>query len=93
MRCPFCDGEDSYVADTRPCETAERVPFIRRRRECEACHRRYTTIELRAELPQRGAFSLLPISAEDLERLEEAVAAIHLAMQSRISTPDWESRW
>lgn len=44
MRCPFCRHPDSRVVDSRASDEA-----IRRRRECEACHRRFSTLE-RAEL-------------------------------------------
>ena len=40
MKCPFCSSADSRVIDTRT--SGER---IRRRRECGACERRFTTYE------------------------------------------------
>ncbi len=43
MRCPFCDKDNDRVVDSRASGTA-----IRRRRECLACNRRFTTYE-RAE--------------------------------------------
>lgn len=42
MRCPWCDADDDRVVDSRP---AEGGVAIRRRRECSACTRRYTTFE------------------------------------------------
>lgn len=45
MRCPWCGNEDSKVIDSRP---ADGGVAIRRRRECLACGRRFTTFE-RAE--------------------------------------------
>ncbi|HJR97069.1 MAG TPA: transcriptional regulator NrdR [Actinomycetota bacterium] len=42
MRCPWCDADDDRVVDSRP---AEGGAAIRRRRECAACSRRYTTFE------------------------------------------------
>jgi transcriptional repressor NrdR len=42
MRCPWCDADDDRVVDSRP---AEGGVAIRRRRECLACSRRYTTFE------------------------------------------------
>ena len=39
MKCPFCSAE-TKVTDTRDMES-----FIRRRRECEQCGRRFTTHE------------------------------------------------
>ena len=38
MQCPFCSAESSQVIDTRPAADA-----VRRRRECGACGRRFTT--------------------------------------------------
>lgn len=40
MRCPFCLHPDSKVLDSRQTEEGG---SIRRRRECTACHRRFTT--------------------------------------------------
>jgi transcriptional repressor NrdR len=40
MRCPFCANDDSKVIDSREAEDG-----IRRRRECLACGRRFTTFE------------------------------------------------
>lgn len=44
MRCPFCGAEDSSVLDSRPVEEGY---AIRRRRQCVACARRFTTYERR----------------------------------------------
>ena len=45
MKCPICGNPDSRVIDSR---VAGNGDAIRRRRECESCHRRFTTYE-RAE--------------------------------------------
>ena len=42
MHCPFCRHEDSRVVDSR---TADDGLAIRRRRQCPACGRRFTTVE------------------------------------------------
>lgn len=42
MRCPFCKAEDSRVIDSR---SADEGNSIRRRRECSACGKRFTTYE------------------------------------------------
>jgi len=42
VRCPFCDEDEDKVVDSR---TAREGEVIRRRRECLACKRRYTTYE------------------------------------------------
>jgi transcriptional repressor NrdR len=47
MRCPFCNEDNDKVVDSRASGSA-----IRRRRECLACGRRYTTYE-RAEREAR----------------------------------------
>ena len=48
MRCPFCGYSESKVIDSRP--TEERSS-IRRRRECLACKKRFTTYETVESLP------------------------------------------
>lgn len=42
MKCPFCEHEDTKVIDSRPTEDGH---AIRRRRECDACGKRFTTYE------------------------------------------------
>ncbi len=42
MKCPFCSESESKVIDSRP---AENGTVVRRRRECIACRRRFTTYE------------------------------------------------
>ncbi|MGH7251766.1 MAG: transcriptional regulator NrdR [Nitrospiraceae bacterium] len=42
MKCPFCDEIEDKVVDSRMAKEGE---VIRRRRECLACKRRYTTYE------------------------------------------------
>ena len=42
MICPYCKNADTKVVDSRPVEDGL---AIRRRRECEKCHRRFTTFE------------------------------------------------
>ena len=48
MKCPFCGYADSRVIDSRPADEGSR---IRRRRECPACGRRFTTYEMVESLP------------------------------------------
>jgi len=48
MRCPFCSSDESKVVDSRDSESGD---AIRRRRECLACERRYTTYERLEEVP------------------------------------------
>jgi transcriptional repressor NrdR len=42
MRCPFCGSTEDKVLDSRESQGGDAV---RRRRECKACGRRYTTFE------------------------------------------------
>ena len=48
MKCPFCAYTESKVIDSRP---AEEGATIRRRRECLACQKRFTTYEIIERLP------------------------------------------
>ena len=48
MRCPFCAHPESKVVDSRPSDEGS---SIRRRRECLACHKRFTTYETMESLP------------------------------------------
>lgn len=43
MKCPYCGAIDSKVIDSRPADDSSR---IRRRRECLACAKRFTTYEV-----------------------------------------------
>ncbi|MBQ5522848.1 MAG: transcriptional repressor NrdR [Oscillospiraceae bacterium] len=48
MKCPYCGTNDSKVIDSRP---AEEGTTIRRRRECLACKKRFTTYEVIERMP------------------------------------------
>ena len=48
MKCPFCADQESKVVDSRRSEDGL---SIRRRRECLACQRRFTTYETVEDLP------------------------------------------
>ena len=48
MKCPFCGFTESKVIDSRP---AEEGATIRRRRECLACSKRFTTYEIIERMP------------------------------------------
>lgn len=47
MKCPFCGNYEDKVVDSRPSKDGE---TIRRRRECQKCHRRFTSYEQIEEL-------------------------------------------
>ncbi|CAD78437.1 transcriptional regulator NrdR [Rhodopirellula baltica] len=42
MRCPFCHSDNDKVQDSR---TAEAGYVVRRKRLCQTCQRRFTTLE------------------------------------------------
>jgi transcriptional repressor NrdR len=48
MRCPFCNHLQDKVVDSRESKEGD---AIRRRRECQACERRFTTYERIDEVP------------------------------------------
>src|SRR6201997_4302478 len=48
MRCPFCNNLEDKVVDSRESKEGD---AIRRRRECLACEKRYTTYERIDEVP------------------------------------------
>ncbi len=48
MKCPSCSCHDSRVLDSRPVED---FSSIRRRRECVACGKRFTTYEMVETVP------------------------------------------
>jgi len=48
LNCPFCGSSDNHVVDSRDVRDGAEV---RRRRECDACSRRFTTYERVDELP------------------------------------------
>ncbi|MBQ8982894.1 MAG: transcriptional repressor NrdR [Lachnospiraceae bacterium] len=48
MKCPFCGEDNTRVIDSRP---ASENNSIRRRRECDACGRRFTTYEKVETIP------------------------------------------
>lgn len=48
MKCPYCGEIESKVIDSRPTDDGER---IRRRRECLACAKRFTSYEIVETVP------------------------------------------
>ena len=48
MKCPYCSSDDTKVIDSRP---ADDNTSIRRRRQCEACGKRFTTYEKLETMP------------------------------------------
>ncbi|HEX7002970.1 MAG TPA: transcriptional regulator NrdR [Trueperaceae bacterium] len=52
MKCPYCTSSNTRVINSRP---SDEGASIRRRRDCENCHRRFTTYE-------RAQFEALMVS-------------------------------
>jgi transcriptional repressor NrdR len=77
MKCPFCSHLETQVMETR---LAEEGNFIRRRRQCTACDKRFTTYE-------RPDVSLPSIVKKDGRRIDyERVklrASMNLALRKR----------
>lgn len=48
MKCPFCGNSGGRVIDSRPVEGSS---VVRRRRECHACKKRFTTFERIESMP------------------------------------------
>lgn len=48
MKCPYCGEENTRVIDSRP---ADEGSSIRRRRQCDACMKRFTTYEKVESIP------------------------------------------
>lgn len=61
MQCPFCRHQDTRVIDTRVYDDGS---SIRRRRQCQNCGRRFTTIETSAFLVQKRSGVQEPFSRE-----------------------------
>jgi transcriptional repressor NrdR len=77
MRCPFCKKENDKVIDSR---SANDGTVIRRRRECEACSRRYTTYERIEEVP---LFVIKKDYRREAYDRSKALAGVHKACGKR----------
>lgn len=77
MRCPYCKKENDKVIDSR---IANEGTVIRRRRECEACGRRYTTYERIEEVP---LFVIKKDLRREIYERAKALAGIHKACEKR----------
>lgn len=68
MRCPYCNSTESQVKDSRPdIEDA----IIRRRRVCEQCGAKFTTVErvqMRDLMVKKNSGKLEPFDREKLKR-------------------------
>ena len=79
MHCPFCRHGDSRVVDSR---TSDDGSTIRRRRQCPACMRRFTTIETASLSVVKRSGITEPFSREKI------VSGVRKACQGRPVTED-----
>ena len=77
MKCPFCSHADTQVVETRISEEGD---FIRRRRQCAAWDKRFTTYE-------RPDVNVPAIVKKDGRRIDyeraKLVASMNLALRKR----------
>jgi transcriptional repressor NrdR len=86
MKCPFCGHLETQVVETRLAEDGD---FLRRRRQCGACEKRFTTYE-------KPEVSLPAIVKKDGRRIEyqrdKLRASLNLALRKRpVSTEQVDS--
>ena len=86
MKCPFCANLETQVVETRISEDAD---FIRRRRQCVACEKRFTTYE-------RPDVTFPTIVKKDGRRIEykrsNIMGSMNLALRKRpVSTEQIDS--
>ncbi len=86
MKCPFCANLETQVVETRISEDAD---FIRRRRQCGACGKRFTTYE-------RPDVTFPAIVKKDGRRIEyqrsKILDSMNLALRKRpVSTEQVDS--
>jgi transcriptional repressor NrdR len=86
MKCPFCNHLDTQVVETRISEDAD---FIRRRRQCAKCEKRFTTYE-------RPEVNFPWVVKKDGRRIEyeraKLQASMNLALRKRpVSTEQVDS--
>ncbi len=86
MKCPFCSHSETQVVETRISEDGD---FIRRRRRCGACDKRFTTYE-------RPDVNFPAIVKKDGRRIEyervKLQASMKLALRKRpVSTEQVDS--
>ena len=71
MKCPYCGHEQDRVLDSRPLDGAS---VIRRRRECQACHKRFTTYERLENVPLMVSKSDGRLDLFNREKLREGIS-------------------
>jgi transcriptional repressor NrdR len=77
MKCPFCSNQETQVVETRVAEDGD---FIRRRRQCNSCEKRFTTYE-------RPDVNFPTIVKKDGRRIEferaKLIGSMKLALRKR----------
>jgi transcriptional repressor NrdR len=77
MKCPFCSHADTQVVETRMAEDGD---FIRRRRQCAHCEKRFTTYE-------RPDVTFPAVVKKDGRRIDyeraKLLASMNLALRKR----------
>ena len=86
MKCPFCGHADTQVVETRMAEDGD---FIRRRRQCAHCEKRFTTYE-------RPDVTFPAVVKKDGRRIEyeraKLLGSLNLALRKRpVSTEQIDS--
>lgn len=86
MKCPFCGHADTQVVETRMAEDGD---FIRRRRQCAHCEKRFTTYE-------RPDVAFPAVVKKDGRRIEyergKLLGSMNLALRKRpVSTEQIDS--
>ena len=86
MKCPFCGHADTQVVETRMAEDGD---FIRRRRQCAHCEKRFTTYE-------RPDLTFPAVVKKDGRRIDyertKLIASLNLALRKRpVSTEQIDS--
>lgn len=77
MRCPFCGHDEDRVLESRPVRDGE---AIRRRRECLACERRYTTFE---QVERKPVVVVKKDGRREAFDVEKLVASMAIACRKR----------
>jgi transcriptional repressor NrdR len=82
MRCPKCGCQDDKVIDSR---ASKEGSTIRRRRECLACHRRFTTYE---EIEHEGFMVIKRDGRREEFSKDKLLSGLRKACQKRPVSPE-----
>jgi len=82
VRCPWCGNQEDKVVDSRP---AEQGSAIRRRRQCLACARRFTSFE---RIEEVGLLVVKRDGTKEPYLREKLVAGIRKAIVNRPVTEE-----